>query len=71
MQSFGAAPGGCSADPAASQELGQLIVLESQHPPPAVAAATTTTSYLLQKQFFCITYIVRLIVCIFKIIEIN
>lgn len=56
MQSFGAAPGGCSADPAASQEPGPLIVLESQNPPPpaAAAAAATTTSYLLQKQFFAL-----------------
>lgn len=57
MQSFGAVPGGCSADPAASQEPGQLIVLEFQHPPPAAATTKTTQSYLLQKQFFALPYI--------------
>lgn len=35
VQFFGAVPGGCLVDPAASQEPGQLIALESQHPPGA------------------------------------
>lgn len=42
VQSSGAAPGGCSADPAAWPEPGQLISPESQHPP----AATNTHPWL-------------------------
>lgn len=54
VQSFGAAPAGCLVDPVASQEPGQLIALESQHPP-----ATTKTHQvviLIAKTDFSIIY---------------
>lgn len=59
VQSFDAAPGGCSADPAASQEPGQLIALESQHPHPA---ATTHQLVLFIAQADNRFYTARLII---------
>lgn len=54
MQSVGAAPGGCLVDPAASQEPGQLIALESQHPP--AATKTHQLVLLIAKTDSCIIY---------------